>query len=256
VKNIVAKEGVVMYRFNHRFFKLFKCRVHSLFSLVFLHLFVLFTLLLSPNIAHCFNLSFAWDANTEPDLAGYRVFYREKGQIYDFDFPDWEGTGTTCTIYGLYDNTTYYFVSRAYDIYGNESENSVELFTSDAGATISTTSDGGGGGGCFIATAAFGSIIESRVKLLRQFRDRFLLTNTPGKTFVRLYYAYSPPIADFISAHESLRMIVRWSLFPLIGFSWMLLHLGLIPTLLLIVLMGSVMWVCYGKIRPTGDRTS
>ena len=244
-----------MYKFSHRFFKLFKSLVHSLFSLVFLHLFVLLTLLLSPNIAHCFNLSFAWDANNEPDLEGYRVFYREEGQSYDFDFPDWEGTETTCTLYSLDDTTAYYFVSRAYDIYGNESENSVELFTSDAGATITTTGDGGGGG-CFIATAAFGSIIEPHVKLLRQFRDRFLLTNTPGKTFVRLYYDYSPPIADFISAHGSLRMIVRWSLFPLIGFSWMLLHLGFVPTLLLIVFLGSVMWVCYGKIRPTGDQTS
>ncbi|MBW2604980.1 MAG: fibronectin type III domain-containing protein [Deltaproteobacteria bacterium] len=245
-----------MHALSYIFFKLFKYRIHSLFSLVFLNLFVLFALLLSPNIAHCFNLSFAWDANTEPDLDGYRVFYREEGQNYDFDFPDWEGTESTCTIYGLYDNTTYYFVARAYDIYGNESENSIELFTSDAGATISTTSDGGGGGGCFIATAAFGSIIEPHVKLLRQFRDRFLLPNTPGKTFVRLYYAYSPPIADFISAHESLRMIVRWSLFPLIGFSWMLLHLGLASTLFLIVLTGSVMWVCYGKIRPADRQTS
>ena len=133
----------------------------------------------------------------------------------------------------------------------NESESSVELFTADAGATI-TVSDGGGGGGCFIATAAFGSIIEPHVKLLRQFRDRFLLTNTPGKTFVRRYYAYSPPIADVISAHDSLKMIVRWSLFPLIGFSWMLLHFGVGPTLLLMVLMGSTMLLYYWKLRLTG----
>ena len=118
---------------------------------------------------------------------------------------------------------------------------------------LAVSSPEGGGGGCFIATAAFGSLIEPHVRLLRQFRDRFLLTNTPGKAFVRLYYAYSPPIADFISDHESLRMIMRWSLAPLIGVSWMLLHLGLIPTLLFIVLMGSVMWVCYGKIRLTGE---
>jgi len=258
VKNIIAKEGVVMYRFNHRLFKLFKYHVHSLFSLVLLHLFVLFTLLLSPNIAHCFNLSFAWDANTEPDLAGYRVYYREEGQNYDFDYPDWEGTETTCTIYGLYDNKTYYFVAKAYDIYDNESESSVELFTSDAGATISTTSDGGGGG-CFIATAAFGSIIEPHVKLLRQFRDCFLLTNTLGKTFVRLYYAYSPPIADVISAHDSLRMIVRWSLFPLIGISWMLLHLGVVHTLLLVLTGFGIMvflWVSQAQAKKTHKATS
>ncbi len=63
-------------------------------------------------------------------MAGYRVYYREEGQNYDFDFPDWEGTETTYTIYGLYDSITYYFVARAYDIYGNESENSIELRSS------------------------------------------------------------------------------------------------------------------------------
>jgi hypothetical protein len=36
---------------------------------------------------------------------------------------------------------------------------------------------GGGGGGCFIATAAFGSYVEPNVKLLRDFRDHYLLTS-------------------------------------------------------------------------------
>jgi len=243
------------FSLNCRYSEPFRSILWTSYSLVLLNLFVLFTLLLSPNIAYCFNQSFVWDANTEPDLEGYRVFYREEGQSYDFDFPDWEGTETTCTLYGLDDLTTYYFVSRAYDIYGNESENSVELSTSDAGATL-TVSDGGGGGGCFIATAAFGSMIESRVKLLRQFRDRFLLTNTPGKIFVRLYYAYSPPIADVISAHESLRIIVRWSLFPLIGFSWMLLHFGVMQTLLLILTglgMPVFLWISKLKAGKQAD---
>ena len=80
------------------------------------------------NIAHSLELSFAWDTNTAPDLAGYRVFYRQEGQDYDYNSPAWEGTATSCTINGLDDSTTYYFVSRAYDTFGNESENSVELF--------------------------------------------------------------------------------------------------------------------------------
>lgn len=83
---------------------------------------------------------------------------------------------------------------------------------------------GGGGGGCFIATAAFGSIDESHVMELRHFRDVCLLTNRPGTLFVRLYYKYSPPLADFIACHEILRQIVRYSLYPLIGFAWLCLH--------------------------------
>jgi hypothetical protein len=36
------------------------------------------------------------------------------------------------------------------------------------------------------------------VKILRDFRDRFLFGNTVGDSFVRLYYTYSPPLADII----------------------------------------------------------
>ncbi len=88
---------------------------------------------------------------------------------------------------------------------------------------------GGGGGGCFIATAAFGSLMEPHVQVLRDFRDCFLLTNSPGRIFVNLYYTYSPPIADFIARHDILRTLVRWSLLPLVGVSYSALHFG--PTI-------------------------
>jgi len=96
---------------------------------------------------------------------------------------------------------------------------------------------GGGGGGCFIATAAHGSSMESHVKVLRDFRDRFLLTNPVSKVFVDLYYAYSPPIADFIARHETLQAAVRLSLLPVVGVSWMGLNIGLSVTLVLIGLL-------------------
>jgi len=97
---------------------------------------------------------------------------------------------------------------------------------------------GGGGGGCFIATAAYGSLVEPHVKILRDFRDRFLITNTVGKSFVNLYYKYSPPLADFIAKHDHLRMIVRMTLFPLVGISWIALKFGVLPTIPLILLFG------------------
>jgi len=89
----------------------------------------------------------------------------------------------------------------------------------------------GNGGGCFIATAAYGSPMESHVKVLSEFRDRFLLNTSAGRAFVDLYYAYSPHVAEFIASHDTLRAIVRWSLLPIVAMSWITLRLGLLPTI-------------------------
>jgi hypothetical protein len=89
-----------------------------------------------------------------------------------------------------------------------------------AGGTIpadaaSSGSGGGGGGGCFIATAAYGED-AMEVRALRKFRDQRLLTNVPGRAFVRLYYTCSPPIAWVISQSPLLRAITRSLLMPLV----------------------------------------
>lgn len=77
-------------------------------------------------------------------------------------------------------------------------------------------SSGGGGGGCFIATAAFGSYLDPHVQALRDFRERHLLTNGPGREFVGFYNRFSPPVSDFIRDHEVLRTATRVMLTPVV----------------------------------------
>jgi hypothetical protein len=62
---------------------------------------------------------------------------------------------------------------------------------------------------CFIATAAYDNPAANEINVLRQFRDKFLLNNHPGKSLVAVYYEVSPPMAEFISRNEVLRVVVR-----------------------------------------------
>ena len=108
------------------------------------------------------------------------------------------------------------------------------------GSSGGSGGDGGGGGGCFIASAAFGSALQPQVMLLKEFRDQCLLPNRPGELFVRIYYRYSPPIADFIAQHDVLRMMVRLALCPLIGFSYLAMHAGYLLVFSILFLVTAV----------------
>jgi hypothetical protein len=103
--------------------------------------------------------------------------------------------------------------------------------------TSNPAGGGGGGGGCFIATAAFGSPMEKHVEILRDFRDRVLLNSSAGKAFVQFYYRTSPAIADKIAPSEGLRFITRAMLMPVIGAAYLIVHLGMLMTMLLFTII-------------------
>lgn len=68
---------------------------------------------------------------------------------------------------------------------------------------------GGGGGGCFIATAAYGTPLETQIDQLRAVRDAQMLDNALGTAFADAYYRLSPPVADAVAQKAVLRDAVR-----------------------------------------------
>ncbi len=90
-------------------------------------------------------------------------------------------------------------------------------------------------GGCFIATAAYDSPFHPYVRILRDFRDRYLLANKLGRSLVNLYYKYSPFAAELITKHKTLKAAVRIHLLPLVAFSYSMLRFGLIITAVILV---------------------
>ncbi len=69
--------------------------------------------------------------------------------------------------------------------------------------------------GCFIATAAFHEQ-HSSVETLRQYRDAFLLKTKAGRQFIKIYYQYSPSVAEKLQQHAYLKPLTRALLYPFV----------------------------------------
>ena len=122
--------------------------------------FLTFTLVLfiSSENVYSFDVTLTWDENSDPELAGYKIFSRQEGQNYNYASPAWTGTEETCTIDNLDEAIIYYFVARAYNTSGAESDDSNELTVEviNGEIIINTFTDSGveNAGGCFIETGA------------------------------------------------------------------------------------------------------
>jgi subtilisin len=179
---------------------------------------------LSASAASTSQIDLIWTDNSGVE-AGFRI---ERKTTAGGTYSEIATVAANTTKYsdtGLGASATYYYRVRAYIASGNSS------YSNEIGAA--TPAPPSGGGGCFIATAAFGSPLEKHVEILRDFRERVLLTSSAGKVFVDFYYKASPALADKIAPSEGLRFITRVMLMPVIGVAYLIVHLGMLMTMLL-----------------------
>ena len=111
-------------------------------------------------------------------------------------------------------------------------------------------------GGCFIATAAYGTPMAKEIQILREFRDEYLLTNPLGQSLVGLYYKVSPPIAEFITEHPSLKQMVRAGLLPAVALCTVVVNTNpaekmVIVGLLALVSVALAVWATRRRGRGT-----
>jgi len=190
-------------------------------------------------------IGLTWTASTDNvGVSGYKVY---RG--------DTEIATVSTTAYsdgGLTPSTTYAYTVKAVDGAGNVSAASdPATMTTLAPGTVPGDGGGGGGGGggCFIATAAYGSYMADDVMVLRRFRDDYLLTSAAGQAFVNLYYTLSPPVANFIARHETLRTATRAALSPLV---YSIKYPLAAMLMLLLVVMGGVVGASMRRRRIRG----
>jgi hypothetical protein len=221
-----------------------------------------FILLITATYIHAASVDLAWDPPGDGGpVVGYMVYWSITSGSYD-EVDSVEVVGeTSATVTELDESKDHYFIVKAYNSAGigpasNEAllNANSDSFYDDSPDTGSTESNGGGGG-CFIATAAYGSALEYHVKILREFRDTYLMPTNLGRGFVKLYYQYSPALADVIVKHDSVRGLVRCGLAPVVGMAYVVLHTSSIEKsavmLLMVLLATNYYIITYRRKRHT-----
>ena len=85
------------------------------------------------------------------------------------------------------------------------------------------------------------------VDILRNFRDRYLMTNAGDRLFVKIYYRLSPAIASTIEATPWLKYPVRMML-PLVGFCLLALQVNLTAAVLAVAFVLMTVWFAGTRI--------
>jgi hypothetical protein len=95
------------------------------FPALFLIATFFFLLLALAGQARAEQVSLAWDANTEPELGGYKLYYGTAAQAYSQVIN--VGKNTQVTVSNLSQGVTYFFAVTAYNLQGVESDYSNEI---------------------------------------------------------------------------------------------------------------------------------
>jgi hypothetical protein len=93
--------------------------------------FLLLCAFITPSVVQGGEVNLAWDPNTEPDVAGYRVYYGSGSRNYDHFME--VGNSTSCLVTGLEQGRTYYFAATAVNTANIESD-----FSNEVSAALST----------------------------------------------------------------------------------------------------------------------
>ena len=124
--------------------------------------------------------------------------------------PEEPGSLQTVLVTGLLPETDYWVGIRAFDDCRNTSELAIVKFTT-ADRPVGTVD------ACFVATAAYGSVMANDVELLRHTRDSILRRTVFGELAIQAYYTFGPTLAGAIGESDALRAIARDLLRPLIA---------------------------------------
>ena len=159
-------------------------------------------------------------AGSAAKVAGYDVRVRANDAMTADNFDDSTMVTTTITpgapgaaqtldIPGLLPLTAYWIGVRAYDGCHNDGALSIiEVTTEDR--------QSGAVDACFVATAAYGSVMANDVELLRHVRDSLLQTNVIGELGVEAYYTFGPAVAGVVGESDLLRAAARDVLAPVV----------------------------------------
>jgi hypothetical protein len=165
-----------------------------------------------PPQEYTLNISANYRGTTDPSPGSYR---------YDI--------GEVVTVTAIA-NSGYKFSEWSGDVTGKDNPVTITM-DSDKSVTANFKNN------CFLAKVFSGSSFYAQLESLRDFRDKYLISNRFGLSLVNLYYRHSQFFVDIIAKHKALKLPVRTSLLPLAAFSYSMVHFGPPATAIIFLLV-------------------